>query len=104
MNRIRSFLVGLAFGAMGIGAAVALPITGAQDPATFIRSLNQYVLNWMTYVDNGEVQLLGSNAFTGLGTTATAMSSVGPTGSSTTVQRWMIVVNPAGTVGYVPVF
>ncbi len=106
MNRIRSFLAGLAFGIAGLGVAFALPITGPLDLAGLRTDLNAQVMKWMSYPDAelGELQLLGANSFAANGTIATAMSSLGPVGSHTTVQRWMIVVNPSGTIGYVPVF
>jgi hypothetical protein len=45
-----------------------------------------------------------SGAFTANGSTATAMSSVGPTGSHTTIQKWLTITDSGGTVGYIPVF
>ncbi|TAL08069.1 MAG: hypothetical protein EPO02_13840 [Nitrospirae bacterium] len=38
------------------------------------------------------------------GSTATALSSVGPTGSHTTVQEWFAIKNASGTVRYIPCF
>jgi len=66
MNRIATFLAGLAVGAVVLGTAVALPITGATDPARIIPLVNQHILNWMSFpaAENGELQLLGPNAFT----------------------------------------
>jgi hypothetical protein len=38
------------------------------------------------------------------GTVATALSSVGPTGSHAAVQEWFVVKNASGTVRYIPAF
>jgi len=45
-----------------------------------------------------------SGAWTANGTVATAMSSLGPTGSHTTIQEWFTVKNASGTVRYIPTF
>jgi hypothetical protein len=103
---ISSGLVGLFLGgALSLGVmAVAAPITGPVDPGSIVANINRYILNWMGFTNDGELTLAGGNAFAPLGVVATAMSSVGPVGSHTTVQRWMVVINAAGTVGFVPVF
>ena len=38
------------------------------------------------------------------GSVATAMSSLGPTGSHTTIQEWLVVKNASGVVRYIPMF
>lgn len=65
MNRIRSFLAGLAVGTVGLGTAFALPITGAIDPSQIIPQVNTHLLRWMSFpaAENGELQLLGPNSF-----------------------------------------
>ena len=102
----RSGLAGLFLGgALSLGVmAVAAPITGPVDPGSIVANVNNYILKWMGFTNDGELTLAGGNAFAPLGTVATDMSSLGPVGSHTTVQRWMVVINPAGTVGFVPVF
>ena len=104
MNQIKFFLAGALVGAVMVGMAGAAQITGPQDGASLAATLNQVLMNWMGYTNDGELQLLGSNAFAPLGTVATGMTSLGPVGSHETVQRWMVVVSPSGTVGFVPVF
>lgn len=47
---------------------------------------------------------LGAASFTANGAVATALSSVGPTGSHTTVQEWFTVQDSAGTVRWIPAF
>jgi hypothetical protein len=42
--------------------------------------------------------------WTANGSVATAMTSVGPTGSHTTVQEWFTVIDSAGTTRYIPAY
>lgn len=46
----------------------------------------------------------GASVFTANGSVATAMSSLGPTGSHTTIQKWLTIKDSSGTVLYVPCF
>jgi hypothetical protein len=50
------------------------------------------------------VKFSTAGAWTANGLVATAMSSVGPTGSHTTIQEWFTVKNAGGTVRYIPAF
>jgi hypothetical protein len=52
----------------------------------------------------GALKLGGSGMFTANGAVATAMSSLGPAGSHTTIQEWFTVQDPAGTIRYIPAF
>lgn len=52
----------------------------------------------------GATVRLGSGAWSANGTVATAMSSLGPTGSHTTIQEWFVVKNASGTVRYIPAY
>jgi hypothetical protein len=47
---------------------------------------------------------VGAAQMTANGAIATALSSVGPTGSHTTVQEWLTITNSSGTVRYIPCF
>lgn len=47
---------------------------------------------------------MGAGGFTASGSVATALSSLGPSGSHTTVQEWFTVKDAAGTVRYIPAF
>lgn len=53
---------------------------------------------------DGTLTLGASGSFAANGTVATALSSVGPTGSHTTVQEWLVIKNPSGTTRYIPCF
>jgi len=52
----------------------------------------------------GAVGFASSANFSANGSVATALSSVGPTGSHTTVQEWLTITDNAGTVRYIPCF
>ncbi len=103
---MRKWLGQLAFGAVMVAAgAFAANVGGPQSPSDWVNVLNAQLLNWMTVNGNGgELQLLGPNSFVPNGLIATTMTSLGPTGSHTTVQRWMVVMSPAGVMGFVPVY
>ena len=45
-----------------------------------------------------------SGSFTANGTTATALTSLGPSSAHATVQEWFTVQDSAGTVRYIPAF
>jgi hypothetical protein len=51
----------------------------------------------------GPVQF-GSGAFSANAAVATTMTSLGPTGSHTTVQEWLQITDAAGTVRYIPAY
>ena len=62
------------------------------------------------YSTGGEVAFMNANgdafivkAPTANGTVATAMSSLGPTGSNTTIQEWL-TITVKGTIRYIPCF
>jgi len=46
----------------------------------------------------------GSGTWSANGSVATALSSIGPTGSHTTVQEWLTIKDASGTVRYIPAF
>jgi trimeric autotransporter adhesin len=46
----------------------------------------------------------GSGQWTANGTTATTMTSLGPTGSHATIQTWLTVTDNGGTVRYIPCY
>jgi hypothetical protein len=52
----------------------------------------------------GIFQFGSSQSFSANGSVATAITSVGPTGASTTVQEWLTIKNVAGTTRYIPCF
>lgn len=102
--RVQGLFVGLVLGAT-IAAGTAAPIPGPQDVGQIYNVLNATVMNWLTVNANGgELQLLGPNSFKANGSVATTMTSLGPIGAHTTVQRWMVVMTPGGIQGYVPVY
>lgn len=68
--------------------------------------INQIAMNFAATTNSnaGEPQFTSASAFAQNATVATAMSSVGPVGSHTTVQEWLVIVNASGTLRYAPLF
>lgn len=52
----------------------------------------------------GTLKVGGSGMTIANGAVATTMTSLGPAGSHTTIQEWMVVSNPSGTVRYIPLY
>lgn len=52
----------------------------------------------------GVLKVTGTAMIAANGAIGTTMTSLGPTGSHTTVQEWLMVKNPAGTVRYIPMY
>lgn len=53
---------------------------------------------------NQSIQYTGSTTFAANGSVATTLTSVGPTGASTTVRKWLTVYDAAGNPFYLPCF
>ena len=93
------------------GTSGSNPIQGI--PATMVdfntligainASLGSY-LSFNTAGSVGEINLTNSASFIANGSVATAMSSVGPLGSHTTIQEWLVVLDNNGKAVYVPAF
>jgi hypothetical protein len=60
--------------------------------------------NTLSLQPTGGALKVGSTLMTANGGIATALSSIGPTGSHTTVQEWLTVTNAAGAIRYIPAF
>lgn len=56
----------------------------------------------VTFPDSAGTLVVATNIANG--TTATLLGSLGPTGSHTTVQTWLQIVDPAGATRYIPCF
>lgn len=61
---------------------------------------SNYVMQW----DSANAWQLSATHFTANGSVATTTTSLGPTGSQTTIQEWLTVKNAAGTVRYIPCY
>jgi hypothetical protein len=60
----------------------------------------------LTIADGGAapVKFASSGSFIANGSVATTMTSLGPAGANTTIQEWLQIQNPSGTVRYVPLY
>lgn len=50
------------------------------------------------------IQLNSANSFSANGAVVTSLTGVGPTGSHTTVQKWLTIVDNTGATVYIPAF
>ena len=122
---LKRHLAGATFGlAMGLVAASyanvtsTLPTyTGPQDPSQLnamftqlVNAANSQLFNYITISSDsselGELQISGpnSNTWASNGTTATTMTSLGPSGSHTTVQTWLVVFDTNGFKRFIPAY
>ena len=58
----------------------------------------------LTVKTDGRLQLNNAGAFEANGSVAVSLTSVGPSGASTTVQEWLEILNNGGTARYIPCF
>ena len=93
------------------GTSGSNPIQGIPgtmvDFNTLIGAVNAQLgsyLSFNTAGSVGEINLTNSASFIANGSVATAMSSVGPLGSHTTIQEWLVVLDNNGKAVYVPAF
>jgi len=119
---LRSFGIGAAF-AVGImatvvfaGAATGLStLTTANgsfpadfaDINLFVNAFNAAVGNYLSFGQTGEVgsmYLPNAASFAANGSVATSVTSLGPTGSHTTIQEWLIVYDNNGTERWIPMY
>lgn len=107
---------------LAVGTAVGGPIalfTGpsGSNPVIFpadLPDLNTMVNNvnaaLSTYIffnnsgEPGEMNIISSTAFAANGSINTGLTAVGPVGSHTTVQKWLIVIDGAGNQLFAPLF
>lgn len=114
MRNARSTIAALALGIlMGLGAvqlyAAIPPIRTATDPSqaipAVIAQVNAYLGNLVSLSNNtGELAFSATQSWTANSNVATTMTSLGPQGSHTTVQKWLVVVDNTGTVVYIPAY
>ncbi len=109
MRILRSFAAGALFGLgmlsiVSVYAAVVPLFTGpaGSNPANVPSAIAD--LNTLVGAINTDMAPATSIGFAANGSVATALSSVGPTGSHTTVQEWITITDASGVVRYVPGF
>lgn len=105
-KNVLALAVGLLLGTASMSMAV-IPTSPPTDPTTsgIIGRVNQYLGSLLSLSANtGELQFFASQSWARNDTVATTMTSLGPQGSHTTVQEWLVVVNNAGVVRYIPAY
>lgn len=77
------------------GSAPSIAATAASDTNQDLK---------IAALGTGNIQFNNAGSVTANAAIATVLGSLGPTGSHTTVQEWLTVKNPSGTVRYIPCF
>jgi hypothetical protein len=110
MRAFRSTILALALGILlGTGATqlvAAIPV-GPVEPTALgiIGQVNQYLGSLLSLSANtGELQAFAAQSWTANSNVATTMTSLGPQGSHTTVQKWFVILDNTGTVRYIPAY
>ncbi|MGH6625151.1 MAG: hypothetical protein ACRECD_01165 [Burkholderiaceae bacterium] len=93
-----SFTDGSNYERFGLNTALGVITLAAESAGTGSANIDLA----LSPLGTGRIKI--ANGMTANGTVATALSSVGPTGASTTVQEWLAIKNAAGTVRYIPCF
>jgi hypothetical protein len=83
----------LTIGTQNLGTGVARPVAQIAGGTEVIRLLTA-----------GNVKFSNAASFSANGSVATVLGSVGPTGSNTTVQKWLTFQDSGGATRYVPCF
>lgn len=114
MQTLFAAALGVIIGSAGVSNAAISLLTGPQDPSQLLRLFNSLITdvntNVTTYLTMGTSGELGELAFSKAATfaanetVATSLTSVGPVGSHTTVQKWLTVVDQSGNILYAPLF
>ncbi len=85
-------------------------INSAHPSLTYSNAVNTWTLG-LTAGSNLTIQAGGAGvvalkqvSVAANGSVATTMTSLGPTGSHTTIQEWMVVTNAAGTTRWIPMY
>ena len=107
-QKLRHLVLGFVLMLAGGAMAASVPlITGPIDPGALLGTLNTLVQSInanVAGIGNNELTFTNAAAFSPNSNVATSVTSVGPAGAHTTVQEWLVVVNPSGTVRWIPAF
>lgn len=78
--------------------------TATHAPSIAVAGTDSNISLVLTPKGTGLVQFGTAGCFTANGSVATSVTSVGPTGSRTTVQKWLTINDSAGNPFYIPCF
>jgi len=105
-------------GSVGNVLAQFIPVASAVDyftftsaatanPATITMAANGTDSNIniaLTPLGTGKLRINGTASFSANGSVATLLGSLGPTGASTTVTKWLTILDNGGATHYIPCF
>lgn len=112
MRNLRSTVAALALGLILGGATASLAVipnpTGPTDPSQVVSvvlgQVNTYLGNLITKWSGAtsELQFSGSQSWAANSNVAVTVTSLGPQCASTTISKWLVVVDNTGTEGVMP--
>ncbi len=101
---IAALAVGVFIGYASMQVGATIPTIPMSTPAEVIAQVNAYLGNIVTLSANtGELAFNTSQSWAVNSNVATTMTSLGPQGSHTTVQEWLVVVHGT-TARYIPTY
>ncbi len=101
---IASLALGILLGLGAVHASATIPTIPMSTPAEVIAQVNAYLGNIVTLSANtGELAFNTSQSWAANSNVATTMTSLGPQGSHTTVQEWLVVVHGT-TARFIPTY
>ncbi len=101
---IAALALGLLLGTAAMQAGAFIPTVPMSTPAEVIAQVNSYLGNIVSLSANaGELAFNTPQSWAVNSTVATTMTSLGPQGSHTTVQEWLVVVHGT-TARYIPTY
>ena len=109
-STVAALAVGVFIGTVGMQVSAMIPTSPAVEPTApgIIGRVNDYlgslVSKYTTYGATSELQFSGAQSWAVNSNVATTMTSLGPQGSHTTVQKWLAIVDNTGTVVYLPAY
>jgi len=103
---IAALALGILLGTAAVQLGAAIPVTAIDPtPQGIIGQVNTYLGSLLSASANtGELQFFNGASWATNSNVATTMTSLGPQGSHTTVQQWLVVVNNTGTVRFIPAY
>jgi hypothetical protein len=108
---IAALACGILLGTAAMQISAAIPTGGGSsgpvEPTApgILGRVNDYLGNLVSASANtGELQFFATQTWTANSNVATTMTSLGPQGSHTTIQKWFVVVDNTGVVRYIPAY
>lgn len=87
-----------------VGTAIQLTQAGSTSSFGNVGGIFENGSPTLLFPPSNTVKFASANSFSSNGAVGTVLGSVGPSGSHTTVQTWLTIVDSGGTTRYIPCF